>query len=444
MSRKTILILCAAGLMLFLYFKLFYKSYSRNVVPSNADEIVVLDLKRIRNTLLWEYITTPSQWRAPSLSRKQKTISWKDMLEVPDYVCLFHLKGMKQTTWCTVLKVKDDDSFNQGLNLYGFGNVNTNEYYSERYSLSFIRSGNHILLTNAKGAHNELITTAAGLFERKDFIDEDYFNLLIQSKNHLSALIKKDSLLTEDAFLTANLNGEGIEIKANLKLRGVFNEVEFIICDSSIFTLSVAPAASIISRIMTDSVKMKLSAFLNGNADSVIRKDNRQYYLDLQAITSRIDSAVSYTYDEDFTATEQKIINVVKEPAFKFFISGDNAKGIGNYLEQQGNVERDSIGKIYTSIPFVKTYMEATLPSRLEFISVNFGNAVGKNSKAVLFANLNVARIPVEFLNYLPVNIKQLFSNINKLELNVKRVAGGLGCTIDITKRFQNKPLFNF
>jgi len=164
MSRKAILILCAVTLLAgYAYFKLFYKTYNHRVVAASADNVVALDVKRIRNTLLWEYVTTPSQWQSPSLSRKPKALSWKDMLHLPDYLCLFHVKGTNEGIWFTVLEVSDDQSFNEGLNLYGFAKLHTNEYYSDRYALSFIRSGKNILLTNGKGANNSLKRVAGDL-----------------------------------------------------------------------------------------------------------------------------------------------------------------------------------------------------------------------------------------------------------------------------------------
>ena len=85
MSKKKWALVLLAGLLVFGYIKLFYKTYSETSIAKSADCIVVVDVKRIINTVIWNYITTPSQWKIGKLfSKKSDEISLKDMFVLPD------------------------------------------------------------------------------------------------------------------------------------------------------------------------------------------------------------------------------------------------------------------------------------------------------------------------------------------------------------------------
>ena len=63
MNKKRWALLVLAAILIFGYYKLFYKTYSEKAVAQNADCVVAIDVKRITNTLMWHFITTPSQWK---------------------------------------------------------------------------------------------------------------------------------------------------------------------------------------------------------------------------------------------------------------------------------------------------------------------------------------------------------------------------------------------
>src|SRR5437868_1319253 len=115
MSKKKWVLLVILAVLAFGYIKLFYKTYTVQAVAKSADCILVLDVKRITNTIIWQFITTPGQWKASSGSSKSKPgVNWKDMVELPDYVMPFHVKDQPVNTWYLVLTVKDENNFNTG------------------------------------------------------------------------------------------------------------------------------------------------------------------------------------------------------------------------------------------------------------------------------------------------------------------------------------------
>ena len=89
MSKKKWLLLLLCILLVFGYIKLFYKTYNENTIPKTADCIIAIDVKRITNTILWNIITTPSQWKLGGVFFGDKEGRWRDMITIPDYIFLF-------------------------------------------------------------------------------------------------------------------------------------------------------------------------------------------------------------------------------------------------------------------------------------------------------------------------------------------------------------------
>lgn len=74
--------------------------------------------------------------------------------------------------------------------------------------------------------------------------------------------------------------------------------------------------------------------------DSVFKQSNKYYNLDLSAIVQRTDSAITYTYDDEFNKVEKVVVNNIQEPAFNFMITGDSVSTIYTHLQRNNKLEK--------------------------------------------------------------------------------------------------------
>jgi hypothetical protein len=217
MNKKKWALLVLCGLLIFGYIKLFYKTCSQNAVAKSADCIIALDVKRITNTIIWNFITTPSQWKAPSISKSGKgEVSWKDMVEIPDYVLAFHSKGQPANAWYVQLQVKNENDFAKGLLRYHFEKINTDEYLSKETGIRILKKENKILISNAAAENNDAAAVANELFIQKLYIAKETLTKVIAAKSHLAIHIASNSFLQQDAIVTANFDKQKIEISSTL------------------------------------------------------------------------------------------------------------------------------------------------------------------------------------------------------------------------------------
>ena len=139
-----------AALFIFGYIKLFYKTYSEKAVAQSADCVVAIDVKRITNTLIWGFITTPSQWKKLSLShKKSKKISWDDMVELPNYILAFHAHNQPASIWYSLFTIKDKTDFEKGMSQFGFEKNAEGTYLQKANGLYLSIYNDKVLLAKA-------------------------------------------------------------------------------------------------------------------------------------------------------------------------------------------------------------------------------------------------------------------------------------------------------
>jgi sporulation protein YlmC with PRC-barrel domain len=185
MSKKKWMLAILLVLAIFGWYKLFYKTYNVNAVAQNADAIVAIDVKRITNTVIWQFITTPSQWKISSgSSKKETTINWKDVIEIPDYILAFHVKNQPNNVWHTKLTIKSGAKLDRALSQYNFKAIGNNEYINEELGVYIFYTNNQILVSSLTAENKAYAKEVVDeLFTQKKFIAKEKLNTLIDGKS---------------------------------------------------------------------------------------------------------------------------------------------------------------------------------------------------------------------------------------------------------------------
>lgn len=422
MSRKKwiLLILCVVAAAI--YVKLFYKTYSENSVVKNADCIVAIDIKRIINTVIWNTITTPSQWKISNIfksSSATKEVSWQDMIEIPDYVLAFHVSQQPASTFYVVLTTKNETDFNKGLLYYNFTKRSNNIYSSKQLGIQFFKNGDKILLTNTTDS-SYLNEVAQKLFTTKEFITKEKLNKAIGAKSHLAIYIAANKFLQQDAIATANFDKQTIKFNSIItpNKQYSFTQNNFSYSPTSLCTVGFTQPSAAVYNLLSTTDKNNISKAIGINIDSLLRHDNTYYHLDIAAILPRVDSAITYTYDDNFNEVKKIVANKILEPAFNFTITGDSITKIYNHFLNSKKIEQTDTGQLFTAMPFVKSYCNIKNEKELKITAANYlEQANNTTNNCIFFINTLLSKIPAELLKYLPDDIVKAINNIELIAI---------------------------
>ncbi len=446
MNKRKWLLLILCGILVWGYIKFFYKTYSTDVVAKSADCLIVLDVKRVTNTFIWNIITTPSQWKTPKLFSKRKDeVSWKNMVKIPDYVTAFHMSGQPANAWYIVLKIKDEKKFQKGLQLYRFENPDSNEYVSKEAGVHIFKNGNEVLVANAAIENKNYFAQAVNeVFIKKTFIAKATLDKAINAKSHLAIYIAANSFFQQEGIVTANFNKRKIEINGTLapNTQYDFAQNNFSYSDSSLCTMGFTQPPAPVYALLSNDNKNNISKALSLNIDSLLLGSNKWYNLNIAAIKPRVDSAITYTYDDDFNKIEKVTANIIQEPAFNFTVTGDSTAAIYNHWLRSNKLEQTNAGLLFPGIPFVKSYCSNKGEKELKITAENYYLIPqDKTITCIFFLHISVARIPAEWFNYMPGYLKKFFTNIESLQTNTRKDKNRLLLHCELNKRDNNLPL---
>ena len=449
MSKKKWALVLLAGLLVFGYIKLFYKTYSETSIAKSADCIVVVDVKRIINTVIWNYITTPSQWKIGKLfSKKSDEISLKDMFVLPDYIVAFHANNQPADIWYTLLTIKDKTNFEKGLLQFKFEKINDHEQISRVYGIRFYLQDDQVLVTTATDADAAYLTTIAKeLFVQKSYASKASISKAIDAKSHLAVYLAPNRFLQTDAVITANFNKTKIDVSGNIipGKQYVFSESNFSYSSASLCASGFTQPSPAAFALLNEAGKGKISTALNVNMDSVFKQSNKYYNLDLSAIVQRTDSAITYTYDDEFNKVEKVVVNNIQEPAFNFMITGDSVSTIYTHLQRNNKLEKTVAGNLFTPMPLVKSYCSIKNEKQLAITASNYTSpAEDKSVNAILFLNLALTKIPANLQKYLPDALMQAISNLAAVKVLATKNNEQVKLSAVFEKKGNELPLIKF
>lgn len=426
------------------YFQLFYKTWDNKSVPRDADIIIAIDTRRIINTVIWELITTPSQWKiASSSAASDSTVSWDDMVTLPDYVFIFHPKGFPGHLFYTVLQVKDEKDFGRGLVQYHFTKTAAGYFVSEENGIVLFRHHNNLLLGTLADSSRYIEQVADELFRQQQFIREDALEEYVKAGNHLTAGFPANSLLSKRSYFNVNFDKNGIHVKADLQPKNIsLTSQSFSYCDSSLLSMAFSEPGKAMQHILPGETRTPLSKAVNFNIDSLMLPSNSYYQLDISGIYPRTDSAVTYTYDDNFNPVETKTVNTIEEPAFVFVTKGDSIRNVFNYWLRTEKLEKNGNNYLFTPIPFAKTFC-TTAGNELQLKSAGY-KATGRDKtiNCLLFIQLLLTKLPASTQRLLPAPVSSLVKNVASAILVVKQDGNQLTLTLDLNKLKKDRPLF--
>lgn len=449
MSKKKWALAILAVLMIFACVKLFYKTYSEKNVPASADCIVAIDVKRIINTALWNFITTPSQWKIknPFSGKGSDAVSLRDMFVLPDYIFVFHCKGQPAGNWYSLVSIKDKADFDKGMLQYKFEKINDHDYRSSDRAVRLHLQDGQVLLSSGSATDTEMAAVAKELFTEKKYIAASALSKTTDAASHVAMLIQANEFLEKDALIRASFNKKQIEVAGDIVMNRqyVFNEDRFNFSSASLCSSGFVQPSPAVWALLDSNSKQKISKALNMQVDSVFKPGNKSYSLDLAAIVQRADSAISYTYDDEFNKVEKVVVNNIQEPAFSFILNGDSVPAVYTHLLRDKKLEKTGNGFLFTPMPFVKSYCSLLNEKQLAVTAFNYTpQPKDRSINAVLFLELSLSKIPPGLKKYLPDAVISTISNLEALKVAATKHNEQIALSVVLQKMDNDLPVLKF
>ncbi|MCH5596942.1 hypothetical protein [Niabella ginsengisoli] len=267
--------------------------------------------KKIANTIIWSYITTPSQWKKMSpFKKKKKGTDWKELVTLPDYIFAFHVKDQPINAWYTVLEIKNPESFIKDISKLDFKKIKgTERYASSVHGIEFMQNGKQLLIANASVKNKNLMAdVATDLLEKGNHIERQKLSENINAKAHLSwRFLGNGSVKNADGIVHIDKS----QINATLNLafdnQSIIQQKIFQVSDSALLSLAMMRPPVFVYKLIPQEVKQKLSRLINFNIDSLFQPGINYWQSEIAGFTKKVDTAISYDYDADFNPVEKKL-----------------------------------------------------------------------------------------------------------------------------------------
>jgi hypothetical protein len=332
--------------MVFLYG--YHKNFDQECIPKNADGIAIVDVKNIRNYVVFSYLKTPSEWKWETpFSKFNRCFDLSDFgIITPDYLVFFHIENQPLSQWFITLKIAEDSVFEKAIAKAHFHSAKLQNgmsfYYSNSTSFLIVKHLDQILVANISEKHKQIaVNVANDLFFKKLFLDTNKIEKNIGIPNMATIWIKKNTLLEEDGILNLKLEDQELTVDGQLKLKHK-KEWHFSQNPNALlsfgFDFEMIPKQNILKRHLVQINKM-----IGFDLDSILSYNPTKTELLLNEIVEMKDSAVSYDYDDDFNAIKKVVVHTRCEPSFDFSMQTENSEKVYNYLKTQKAIDNHQV-----------------------------------------------------------------------------------------------------
>lgn len=362
------------------YFFWSLKDKDLKLVPKDADAVVLIDVKKLKEQYFFSALKHPFVWFGGST-----IISKNNGLIIPDYIQIFHLKNTNFSQWYSIFEIKDKDNFLEFLKGKGFKITENNIYKKDRLSIKIEASKCVVGFSNSSfGEKSKLILNS----KTKGLYADQLINNSVASVSYFAkSKIHKFAVY---------LNDDNIEIKTKT-VQDIFSSQISELEKQTQFLKMKLDSKNV--KIISELFNKKLTDSININSVSAISE--------LESVNDKI---VSYAYDDNFNEVEKVSYQKLVQPNYTINVQSPETEKLWSYFQDQKWINTENQ---FTAIPFQpnvikKNSFEISIQSTRK--NINFGESPS-GSFILLKNNL----LLVDFLKVLSPSDKKSISKVNYL-----------------------------
>jgi len=366
-------------------------------VPSAATEVVQIDLRQIEHHLLFDAIKNPLKYISFK-TKKKDAPSLKKAIVIPRNLLFFtNTSNLKDAWFSNFVNIKDNTELKSYLLQEGFEASTDGDLELFRKDMVVIGiSNNKLLVTYKKKQRIPLSVAIQAVFKETNFYkkDADLLKSISNSKSDISyASIGAD-------FLEADFKKGLFEIKGKIHSELFVADVHPKYSGSSIGFLAakINRDHTIFKSLITDGNKTKFDEFTKLSVDSITNKWDGNIAFNLKTIDKKIDTIVTYEYDDDFNKIEKKSAQELVMPDLTIAL-GSQA-GLYEYFYNNKAVQIIENDTLFTSFPLYKMYARKQNNGLHIFTQKQFDTSSSKEEQFKLRAHLDInsyLETPLEF-----------------------------------------------
>jgi len=389
MLKKAIysILLIAATAFTVGYFRYNPTVNFKDKIPASANVVIRVNLRTIEYNILKDVLSSPfSYLKLTNSSKKAKKNSLINNVEIPTDIFFYSSTKVSKIKWISsAVKIKNVDclkTFFKEQNLIEKSIDNIDCFINKNIIYCIDKDELKILFTSGETIQSEDELSIV-------FNDKTY---LTNTDNVLKRLIKSDKSIVvstkKEDFIEVDTDNEKLLVNGELnKNNQLFLPYQTKKSDNNIAFVSGKLNTEFLFSFLDDKVQSKIKKTTNLSLDSIGNYWNGAINFQLKSFNNKIDTIVTYDYDEDFNKVEKKTIQKTSIPSFNLELGGVS---FFDYLSAKEMIKNVEGGSLLVVNPLFNTY--ASKNNKSLFLSSNktslkrFENL--KNDKFSLFLDV--------------------------------------------------------
>lgn len=387
------------------YFRYNPRLSFKNKVPVSAETVVHANIRAVEYAIVKDYIKAPLSLfeRRMSSSKKNDSLfkkrasskkkrdslndsyrSFTDLVVLPRhaffYTNRFDFKGAIISSF---FKIKDRLGLESFLKKENYTCKNYNQiaiFENDSYFLAFNQDS---LVFVYKQDNVNSFNLTKKIFENKLFLKEDseLIKKIKKSESQLTLVSEKKD------FLQLNVAGGSLNIKGSLSesfdLLLPHKTKQFK--DLGIANLSGKLNTGLLSQKISQNQKNSFKKLTTLSVDSIMNKWSGDFTFGLGSFEKKVDTIITYEYDDDFNKIEKRAINKTSIPGFFLEVS---KKELVPYLRNKEAVKKVKGKDVLALVPFFKVLVKDSEEKVSFFTSKKEQNIIVSNDKFTFFIDV--------------------------------------------------------
>ena len=416
-------------------------------LPKKAKLLINIDLREVEKTIFWDALYHPMSYWDDSTSDEDDAHKPSKGLHVPAKISFFVLEDYGDILFSQPVPVKENrfaEYVDTLVNQKKWELIDSQFVYDAEKHLFYLWDDDRLGVAFAKRENSDFIqTTILDVLKGKDClpIPEELLDKINLGEHHF-VIWQKQSEWTnnESAMLYGDFEKGSLAIQGEIPFKYGFSERNSYVKDasSSDEVLSFYLNLNDNKFPFSDSFYRNFQKVTHLTLDSLLQYSTGKLSLSVPNIQSKIDSIVTYEYDDDFNKIEKVTTQKILAADIVAQLEGRDSLTLYDYFERRGVIKDINDVSRFVGIPFVE--MEATvIGSQLVLSSLSQTDLEEKLDSNFMKLNIGCSQYPQMF-DYLPFSLDSAQVNmIDALEFKACQVPNTNQISIKARLKMKNK-----
>ena len=418
-------------------------------LPSDANLLISIDLRQMEKTVFWDALSHPmSYWDDSDSDDDNDGHKPSQGMSIPKQVAFFLLNGHDDVLFSQPISVKEKDFVQYADTLVGrqkWEAIDSQFVFDNENHLFYLWDGGKVGVAFAKRNDADFVQKTIVRILKGDhcFSMPDYLSEKINLGEHHFVIWRKPSKLTnnEPAILYGDFEKGSMVIQGEVPFQYSFSRENNYVRSTSnaegdVLNLSLNLGDNHFA--FSDAFSQDFQKKTHLALDSLLMYSTKSLTLIVPHVASKVDSIITYEYDDDFNKIEKVSTQKIIEPQVVAYLESKEQGQLYAYFKRRGVVKDiDGVSR-FVGLPFVE--MKA-IPKGRELILSTQDSIVLETKQDTSFFKLKIgcSRYP-EMFGYFPFQLDSAHVALfDELEISARQLSNTSNIKIQARLNFKNK-----